>query len=57
MGRPKTRHSGRTAIYDHVKIKEMTKQGKSGEEIAEAVGCSVRYVYYLRYKKRFGVKI
>jgi hypothetical protein len=44
--------TGRPAIFDQVKMRDMTLRGASAEEISREVGCSLKYVFAWRYRNR-----
>jgi uncharacterized protein YjcR len=42
---------GRPAIFDQVKMRDMTLHGASAKEIAETLGCDPAYVFNWRCRK------
>lgn len=50
VGQYSVKHWGRTAIYDHSKIKQKIRAGLNNREIAAEMECSVRVVENVRQK-------
>lgn len=48
-----TRGGEGTFLYDHTKIEELLRQGKSSSEIVEEIGCSIDTVYNVAKKSNF----